>query len=59
MGTVLREGYCEFCNEMLMVEVPIAVSQEYVDKEVTWKCNCKAAKGVREKNSREMSVRDT
>ncbi len=43
----LREGYCEYCKNGKMIEVPEETTQEKVNREVTENCDCIIASRVR------------
>lgn len=43
------QGYCVFCGEARMVEVPEEASQELVDQAATSECMCSRAVMIRER----------
>lgn len=45
----MKQGYCLFCGEAKMVDVPAEASQELIDQEVTNECTCLRAVMVRER----------
>lgn len=48
MSTVTKMGYCRFCQESRLVEVPEDATQEEVNLEVTEQCDCHEAQKARE-----------
>ena len=43
----LKEGFCSYCKDGRMVEVPDDATQKEVNEEVTKKCNCPMAARLR------------
>lgn len=42
-------GFCRYCNNQRMVEVPEGATEELINQEATATCNCYKAKAEREK----------
>lgn len=45
----LKEGFCIYCNEGMMIEVPDDANQEEINEAVTKKCRCIKASQIRER----------
>ena len=45
----MKQGYCIFCGEARMVEVPEEVSSELINQQATSECLCSRAVMVRER----------
>lgn len=53
----MKQGYCVFCGEARMVEVPEETSQELADQEATNECMCTRAVMIRERaNQKEACI---
>lgn len=46
---MLREGFCEYCKQPKLVDVPEDFLQEQVDEAVTKKCDCLIVTRLRER----------
>lgn len=45
----LKEGFCIYCKEGMMIEVPDDATQEQINEDVTKKCRCIKASRIRER----------
>ena len=46
---MLKEGYCNYCNQPKLVDVPEENTQEQTNESVTKKCSCSMATKIRER----------
>lgn len=46
---MLKEGYCKFCNQPRLADVPEESTQEEINEAVTKKCSCIMATKIRER----------
>ena len=47
----LKEGFCNYCKEGKMVEVPDDATQKDINEEVTEQCRCTMASRMRERRN--------
>lgn len=48
---MLKEGYCNYCNQPRLEDVPEESTQEQINEAVTKKCSCSMAVKLRERKA--------